>query len=64
MASRNFTAPRDAILDQFYILDQQLIELDRALQKFGERELGDAVKRARRELELIRRLGVYEDREV
>lgn len=58
------SAKRDAIMDEFYILDQRLADLDSELQKVGERELGDAVKRARRELELIRRLGVYEDRGV
>lgn len=36
-----------------------LDQLDRDLQRAGERELGDAAKRARREFELIDRGGVF-----
>lgn len=56
------TEEKAAILDTFNYLDAHLFLLDAALQNVGERDLADAVKRARRELELIRRLGVYEDR--
>jgi hypothetical protein len=57
-------ARKNALLKVFSVLDRDLADLDADLQRVGERDLADAVKRARRELELIRRLGVYEDRGV
>jgi hypothetical protein len=57
-------AKKAALFKAFSVLDADLALLDTALQNVGERDLADAVKRARRELELVRRLGVYEDRGV
>jgi len=57
-------AKKAALFKVFSVLDRDLADLDADLQNVGERELADAVKRARRELELVRRLGVYEDRGV
>lgn len=45
-------------------LHTELVSLDRALQTYGDRQLGDAVKRARREIELSVRQGQFQSRGV
>lgn len=40
----------------------ELVKLDGELQQHGDRDLGDAVKRARRELELVDRQGLLQSR--
>lgn len=50
---------RDDLLFRFRVLAGELGALDADLQGAGERELGDVVKRARRELELAERQGLF-----
>lgn len=53
---------RDKLLKRFAAVREELFDLDLELNKFGERELADVVKRARREFELTERLGIPQAR--
>lgn len=50
--------PKEDLLDRFRFVELELIDLDRELANVGERDLADAIKRARRELELVSRQGI------
>lgn len=53
-----------ALANRFRAVALELKVLDRDLTQAGERNLADAIKRARRELELVDRQGVVKDRGV
>jgi type II secretory pathway component PulJ len=53
-----------ALMTRLRALAAELNQLDRDLQRHGDREVGDIVKRARRELELGIRQGQFQSRGV
>jgi hypothetical protein len=53
-----------ALMKRIRKLADELKALDRDLQEYGDREAGDAVKRARREFELVVRQGLFQSRGV
>jgi hypothetical protein len=55
---------RVLLLDRYRFVEAELSKLDEDLQEIGERDLADAIKRARRELELVFRHGIPQERGV
>lgn len=56
MSTRNASP---VLLARLRAVKAELKELDHALQRYGDRDAGDAVKRARRELENVEAKGTF-----